>query len=170
MKSQAPQVQQTGLCLPKGGSSFFLRSAPRKADGRAAHSFLAHPDAQAAIDAVVVFLRDPRVMDAQLCRHAFHRFGLRRARQEKLRDDAPCPNDTVRVREHADAVQGGVRTGGLNHGRPPRHMHFHDAEPAGAIGRQGLVVAKGRHLDPGLLDGREKLGPCRHFHGHTVNS
>jgi hypothetical protein len=67
-------------------------AAAAEADGVAAHLLRAHPDAQAAEDAVLVFLPEPLLPDVVLGGQVLDHLGLGARRQQQLQHHPPRPH------------------------------------------------------------------------------
>ena len=111
------------------------------------HDLITHPCTKATKDAILLLLLESDVFHAQLGCHLTNGIVTRAHGQDQLDDQSPGTKDAVGLRKDLYPLRDGV---GARGGHPGSSglPHLHEAQAAGTIGLDRLIVTEMGDLEP----------------------
>jgi len=127
---------------PEGAHHFAARTPESETDRSGHHLFGAHPHAFATLDAFFEFRLQALAADAIAAGEILNRLRLRTSSDVEFQQQLASALDPCRVRLDDQTLIRDQSAGALQFAAW-RLADFHEAEPAGAVGSQAVVVAEG---------------------------
>jgi hypothetical protein len=154
----------------KGRSNLLPGSPVREPDGIGPYDLMAGANTKTAEDAIAfrIFSLERNLLDAQSPGEILDEWNVRASCQEKLGQNSPCLNHSLRMSLYVDPFPGRI-VAGCHHSGLSVFGYLHSAKPAGTMRRKIRMVAERRNRDGHLLADFQKSRPFVRFYFFAVN-